>query len=75
MLALKVFAEGGSRNGATPSTNATADDRAYTAWANTQAAAAGVRNPSQYVSNNVSRNAGPASRNRTMGAINRRGRR
>lgn len=54
-----------------PSTTRTADDRAYTAWANGQAAAAGIRNPSAYVNRNVARNAGPASRNRVMGQINR----
>ncbi len=55
-----------------PSTTRTEDDRAYTAWAQGQAAAAGIRNPGQYVNRNVATNAGPASRNRTMGAINRR---
>ena len=65
---LKVYAESTSR----PSTTKTADDRAYTAWANGQAAAAGVKNPAQYVANNVARNAGPASRNRVVGqTVNR----
>lgn len=67
---LKAYAQ--PKSGA-PSTNRTADDRAYTAWAQGQAAAAGVRNPGQYVNNNVARNAGTASRGRVMGQI-RRGR-
>ena len=66
---VKVYAEGGPGK---PSTTKTADDRAYTAWAKRQAAAAGVKNPSQYVENNVARNAGPASRNRVVGqTVNR----
>lgn len=66
---MKVYAQ---PKGGRPSTTKTADDRAYTAWAQGQAAAAGVRNPQAYVNNNVARNAGPASRNRVMGQINRR---
>lgn len=65
---IKAFAESSGR----PSTTATADDRAYTAWAQGQAAAAGVRNPAAYVNRNVAQNAGPASRNRVTGQINRR---
>ena len=67
---LKVYAESTSR----PSTTKTADDRAYTAWANGQAAAAGVKNPVQYVANNVANNAGPASRNRVVGQTVKRNR-
>lgn len=67
---MKAYAQ--SRSGA-PSTSRTADDRAYTAWAQGQAAAAGVRNPVAYVNRNVAQNAGPASRNRVMGQVNRRG--
>ena len=67
---MKAYAQ--SRSG-TPSTSRTADDRAYTAWAQGQAAAAGVRNPGAYVNRNVAQNAGPASRNRVMGQVNRRG--
>lgn len=66
---MKAYAQSRSGN---PSTNATADDRAYTAWAQGTAAEAGVRNPGAYVNRNVARNAGPASRNRVMGQINRR---
>ena len=53
------------------STTRTADDRAYTAWAQGQAAQAGVRNPSAYVNRNAGSNT-VSSRNRTVGAINRR---
>ena len=65
---IKAYASGGKGN---PSTTKTADDRAYTAWAKSQAAAAGVRNPSAYVNRNVAQNAGPANRNRVVGQINR----
>ena len=64
---LKAFAETGS-----PSTTRTADDRADTEWANTQAANAGVRNPARYVRNNVRNNSAPVSRNRVVGqTVNR----
>ena len=72
MFIRKVFAQSKGR----ASTTRTADDRAYTAWAQGQAAAAGVRNPAQYVANNVARSnagGGVQSRNRVMGQINRRG--
>lgn len=55
-----------------PSTTRTADDRAYTAWAQSRASEAGVRNPQAYVNNNVARNTGVQSRNRVMSQINRR---
>ena len=59
-----------SPKGNKPSTNATADDRAYTAWAQGTAAEAGVRNPVEYVNNNVRTNAS-GKRNPTVGQINR----
>ena len=70
---IRAYAEPKNGRG-TPSTNATADDRAYTAWAQGAAAEAGVRNPGAYVNRNVAKNAGATSRNRTMSAINRRSR-
>lgn len=68
---MKAYAQ--PRSGGAPSTSKTADDKAYTAWAKSQAAAAGVRNPGAYVNKNVAQNAGPASRSRVMGQINRQG--
>ena len=64
---IKAYAEGGLGKA---STNKTADDRAYTAWAKGQAAAAGIKNPTAYVNRNVQSNA-TYSRNRVMGQVNR----
>ena len=64
---IKAYASGGK--GGRPSTSRTADDRAYTAKAQAQAAEAGIRNPVQYVNRNVARNAPVANRNRVLGAI------
>ena len=66
---MKAYAQNRSGKGKA-SAGATADDRAYTAWAKGQAAAAGIKNPSAYVNRNVKSNA-TYSRNRVMGQINR----
>lgn len=69
---MKVYAQPHSKGGEAPSTNKTADDRAYTAWAQGAAAGAGVRNPVGYVNNNVKNNRPPSHRNNVMGQINNR---
>lgn len=64
---IKAFA--GTRGN--PSTTRTADDRRYTALQRANAAAAGL-NPNM-VNRNVRANAAPASRNRSVGQLRRRG--
>jgi hypothetical protein len=70
---MKVYAQPHSKGGGeAPSTNKSADDRSYTAWAQGTASEAGIRNPVGYVNKNVKSNKPPSHRNNVMGQINSR---